>query len=341
MDITQEKYNQHALVCEMYESIDALHQLYQLVEMQPATNSIIESLRETGKLMLTGEGSSRIFPAKNMRSHALQRSAGVEIHVEGSTFLKECQLDAYTLIGASNSGKTNELITLFQQLNSTGHRHIFGLTCTPDSKLSYSAKSTFLLTCGAEKAVAATKSVMAQAFYYDALLARLQAERLNINELTQGLHEVLNYPINQTYVDKVRRANTVYFAGHNNGVAEELALKTNEIIRKKSAYLPGTYLLHGIEEVISADDVIILVDVMESEIEKIDNIYRAIGTPVIAFSTKPNSFDTLPIPASGINFQTYLKLSMGWNLLAETGISMGIDLDKPIRARKVGNEYSM
>jgi len=34
----------------------------------------------------------------------------------------------------------------------------------------------------------------------------------------------------------------------NNGVAEELALKTNEITRKKSAFLEGTFAVHGIEE---------------------------------------------------------------------------------------------
>ncbi|MFT5328835.1 MAG: glucosamine--fructose-6-phosphate aminotransferase (isomerizing), partial [Planctomycetaceae bacterium] len=28
-----------------------------------------------------------------------------------------------------------------------------------------------------------------------------------------------------------------------------------------------------------------------------------------------------------------------WNVLVEVGIALGIDLDKPERARKVGNEF--
>ena len=29
----------------------------------------------------------------------------------------------------------------------------------------------------------------------------------------------------------------------------------------------------------------------------------------------------------------------GWNILVGTGVALGINLDKPQRARKVGNEY--
>jgi hypothetical protein len=32
-------------------------------------------------------------------------------------------------------------------------------------------------------------------------------------------------------------------------------------------------------------------------------------------------------------------LSAGWNILVEVGINLGINLDKPTRARKVGNEF--
>ncbi|NIA17213.1 MAG: sugar isomerase, partial [Planctomycetes bacterium] len=34
----------------------------------------------------------------------------------------------------------------------------------------------------------------------------------------------------------------------------------------------------------------------------------------------------------------YVYLSAGWNVLVEIGLALGIDLDKPQRARKVGNE---
>ena len=36
--------------------------------------------------------------------------------------------------------------------------------------------------------------------------------------------------------------------------------------------------------------------------------------------------------------QPYVFLCAGWTVLVEVGISDGINLDKPERARKVGNE---
>jgi len=35
----------------------------------------------------------------------------------------------------------------------------------------------------------------------------------------------------------------------------------------------------------------------------------------------------------------YVFLAAGWNLLVEIGLALGVDLDKPQRARKVGNEF--
>jgi glucosamine--fructose-6-phosphate aminotransferase (isomerizing) len=35
----------------------------------------------------------------------------------------------------------------------------------------------------------------------------------------------------------------------------------------------------------------------------------------------------------------FVYLAAGWNVLVEVGIRLGIDLDHPVRARKVGNEF--
>jgi glucosamine--fructose-6-phosphate aminotransferase (isomerizing) len=49
-------------------------------------------------------------------------------------------------------------------------------------------------------------------------------------------------------------------------------------------------------------------------------------------------FPTITIP-DGRQYAEYVQLAAGWNILVKTGIALGIDLDKPQRARKVGNEY--
>ena len=58
----------------------------------------------------------------------------------------------------------------------------------------------------------------------------------------------------------------------------------------------------------------------------------------MAIDTKPTPFEkTVVVPEAG-ELQNYVYLCAGWNLLVEVGISDGINLDKPNRARKVGNE---
>ena len=135
------------------------------------------------------------------------------------------------------------------------------------------------------------------------------------------------------------RASTIYFAGYNDGVAEELTLKTNEITRKKSDYLEGSYAVHGIEEVMDAKDVVFVVDPIEGEIEKFQEVLvKGVGLTVVAIADRETPFPTIRVPAAG-ELTPYLYLCAGWNLLVEIGLRMKIDLDKPQRARKVGNEY--
>jgi glucosamine--fructose-6-phosphate aminotransferase (isomerizing) len=65
---------------------------------------------------------------------------------------------------------------------------------------------------------------------------------------------------------------------------------------------------------------------------------KGVGMNIIAVSTEKSIFPTIVIP-DGDQYAEYVQLAAGWNILVETGISLGINLDKPARARKVGNEY--
>jgi len=63
-----------------------------------------------------------------------------------------------------------------------------------------------------------------------------------------------------------------------------------------------------------------------------------VGLKIIAISHRETSFPTIRIPKVD-QYDEYIQLAAGWNLLVEVGINLGIDLDKPVRARKVGNEF--
>ena len=320
----------------MYDAVDYIR------DFNPEIiRDLIDGSVEGIPLMLTGEGSSRIFPGKNAVHRQLAVGNGPLVLTESSTDLAGKSLNDFIVIGASNSGKTKELVNLFRELQNSGHRHLYGLSCNAGSVIEKHTRKTLLLETGKELAVAATKSVVAQALFYDAiLLDRHKDFDINTEQMSAHFEQALDTQINRSIINAVCNADIVYFAGYNNGVAEELTLKTNEIIRKRAAFLPGTYLLHGIEEIVSPNDIIIMVDAYPDEFEKIKKVYsESIGTTVIVFSEYSTPFDTVRIPAVSVPFHdTYVKLAAGWNLLVEAGIQLGIDPDKPVRARKIGNE---
>jgi glucosamine--fructose-6-phosphate aminotransferase (isomerizing) len=160
-----------------------------------------------------------------------------------------------------------------------------------------------------------------------------------LNDLSVKTDQALTTQIDPAITSIIQKASIIYFAGRNNGVAEELALKTNEITRKKSAFLEGTFAVHGIEEVMDKNEVLIWIDPFPAEQEKFNEcLVEGVGMRIIAVSSKQTMFPTILIPDGG-EYAEYVQLAAGWNILVETGIALGINLDKPTRARKVGNEY--
>ena len=290
--------------------------------------------------MLTGEGSSRIFPAKNAIYENLKRGSGINISTEGSTQALEYELSGFSVFGASNSGETREVIKLMMALKESGHKRLFGLTANSNTTLEKVCRRTHILGCGREDAVAATKSVIEQALFYHHLVAALYGEKWGEADITARLvEEALTAEVDPAITDALATAGTIYFAGRNNGVAEELTLKTNEITRKRSDYLEGTYAVHGIEEIMDSNDVLVWINPCDDEVEKFRKcLVDGVGIRIVAISEKETVFPTLILP-HGSHGNSYAELAAGWNLLVEAGIECGIDLDKPERARKIGNQF--
>lgn len=286
------------------------------------------------RVFMTGEGASRIFPAKNMISLALQKRSPWHICTEGARQAAEYDLKDFIVMGASASGRTRELTGLFEKLKREKIT-AYGIT-TAGSRLAEIADHFIPLMSGPEKATAATKSVVEQALLYQSLLRG--DEWKNQGRAADLCDDILAQTIAPEIVDLLKGAPVIYFSGRNNGVAEELALKTNEIAHKMSSYLEGTYALHGIEEVMQKGEVVVVVEPFKEEIEKYREVLvKRAGITVIAISSYDTPFPTIKVPALE-GFNGYIQLLAGWNLLVATGLANGIDIDKTIRARKVGNE---
>ena len=218
-------------------------------------HSTAEQIGRIGRLLMTGEGSSRLFPAKNAIACARRQGWPLSLQTEAGLQAQEYDLAEWAVFGLSNSGRTAEVIGLFEQLQQAEHPCKFSLTAHADTKLESLATTGYVLTCGEEHAVAATKSVIEQALFLHALLERAAGKSglaAGLSELADSVGDALAAPIEPSLVDRIAGAETIYWAGRNDGVAEELTLKTNEITRKPADFLEGTYAVHGIEEVMNA-----------------------------------------------------------------------------------------
>jgi len=335
MNLKDPKYSNFALVQEMMQTVEVVKKFD-----QNQTRAIAEEIRATGKLFLTGEGSSRIFPAKHAIRKAMNWGLGFSIFTDGSRQSAQYDLSKFAVFCASNSGRTKEVVQLAKNLAAIGNKKRYGLSANQDTLLEKECTRTFVLNCGWEQAVAATKSVIEQALFYESILWNIRGidKTRDCLQLASLLEKVMTMSISKEIVDIAAKAPTIYFAGYNDGVAEELTLKTNEITRKKSDYLEGTYAVHGIEEVMDANDVVFVIDPIEAEIRKFQEVLQqGVGLKVIAIAERDTPFATIRVPSAG-EMNPYLFLCAGWNLLVEIGVATGINLDKPERARKIGNE---
>ena len=335
MNLKEKKYGQFALVREMMETPGIIRSF-----SADASRPFVKALKKKKGLFLTGEGSSRLFPAKRAIFSSLKKGFVMPVMTEGCTQSLDYNLRDFAVFAASNSGQTKEVIRLVTALKKKKHDAVFGLTANKNTRLEEFADAAHVLGCGKEDAVAATKSVVEQALFYDSLLRNLRGEKMaGLKKASELAEEVLTAKIDKKIISMVTNADMVYFAGRDNGIAAELALKTNEITRKKSAFLEGTFALHGIEEVMNENEVLIWVDPFEHDHDKfMECIVKGAGVNVIAIAREKTIFPTIVIP-DGRDFAEYMQLMAGWNILVETGIALKIDLDHPRRARKVGNEY--
>lgn len=336
MNLKEVKYSKYALVQEMLDTIDVVKNFN-----PEQTKEMAEKIESVGKLLLTGEGSSRIFPAKNAIRKALTWGLDISITTDGSRQSSQYDLSEFAVFCASNSGRTKEVVLLAKKLAEIGNENRFALSANKGTLLEKVCQETFILTCGWEQAVAATKSVIEQALFYESILWHINKKNTEsiCSELAAKIEKALTMQIEPSIIEAATKAPTIYFAGYNDGVAEELTLKTNEITRKKSDFLEGTYAVHGIEEVMDKNDIVFVIDPIDDEIEKFqDVLIEGVGLTIVAIADRDTPFTTIRVPNAG-EMNPYVYLSAGWNLLVEIGLALGINLDKPERARKVGNEF--
>src|SRR6056297_2110919 len=100
------RYNRYALCREMLETAQVVASFDR--------SAVTEHLPASEKVLLSGEGSSRIFPAKRLMSHAFREGWRHHLVTEGAFQAREYDLSDFHVHVASNSGKTAEGVALLR-----------------------------------------------------------------------------------------------------------------------------------------------------------------------------------------------------------------------------------
>src|SRR5438477_11865217 len=125
MNLTEATYTSFGLVRDMMATPDVVATF--AADQAKETAKAIQSV---GRLLLTGEGSSRIFPAK----HAIMQARGfnwpIQLHTESARQAQEYDLSNWAVFAACNSNKNSEVIALFRDLHHKRHRNLYALCAT-------------------------------------------------------------------------------------------------------------------------------------------------------------------------------------------------------------------
>jgi len=312
------------------------------------TENIAEEIGNS-RIIFTGMGSSLIFPGNQAKNRALKFNLTnkVEVFFASDLFQFTDFSDTYIFL-CSNSGKTKEVILLLEHAQKYGAKCI-GLTAVADSILAQRADKKIILTCGFEKGVAATKSVVEQGLVYDSLIFHLaKNQRKNVdfdqlkNELNlaaEAVEKNINAKVNEQLLQVLADAKYYFIVGLENGVAEEITLKAYEISRKMALFFPDTHIVHGPEEAIEEGCAIIFdPSSFQDYISDFEKFSGKTNCTLIGIG-EDNLISGLKVEVNE-TFKNYCLLSGGWGLLRNVGNKMGIDIDHPVKASKVGNPFN-
>lgn len=329
----------YGLVKDMAQTVEVIKKFNPSVVCAIANNAV-----KYKKIYFAGEGSSILFPAgrtvyqskfNSQREWFFNGAREIELI---ASKLNDNLEDVFFIL-LSNSGNTSETVDLAKKLIDLGHKGWSAITAHRGSVLDTLAPTSCTLSSGEEHAVAATKSVIEQALICHAIFSIVEKVKFpDMALLAEKFCEQLETPIPQKISKQLLNGGTLYFAGPSYGVISELALKSAEIVRSRAISLPGTFCMHGIEEVMEKIDVLILCGSFEKEEQKIKEFIQDVANvEVISISENSSIFMNIIIPEIDDSIKPYIELAAGWNLLLSAGLQMKHDIDNPIRARKVGN----
>ena len=300
------------------------------------------------RVIFTGMGSSVLFPAKQAKSRAFELNISNRVEeFFASDLLSYDDFSGTYVFLCSNSGMTKETILLLEHIKKNKAKYT-AVTAVPDSILAKRCEEKIIMQCGFEKGVAATKSVIEQGLILDSLvlnLAKNQGKKVDFGKIkiyarlaSKSIFRNIDINVPNSMSDALAKASSIYFIGRKTGVADEITLKAHEIARKNAFFYPDTHIVHGIEESIESNPIVLFEpSKFKNFIGDFRDFSKRINSSLYGIDSK-RLIDGVKIKSIRY-FENYCLLAAGWGLLRNIAKKQNINMDKPKKAVKVGNPY--
>ncbi len=235
---------------EIFEQPDALTRL--LARADAALAPVAHAARTCAFAVLAARGSSD--NASIYGKYLLEGQAGIPTALAAPSLYTlygaPPRLAGALVVGVSQSGAAADVIAVLEAGRRQGAATL-AITNTPDSPITRAAKHVLLLEAGAERALAATKTVTAQCAAYVALAANISnrpALKQQLAGLPDHAHEVLALEpqiasLVESFVNDTRAV--VIGRGYTYGAAHEIALKLKETCFIAAQAYSAADFLHG------------------------------------------------------------------------------------------------
>ncbi len=274
---------------------------------------LVAALRAGPPVLLVAEGSSRLMPGGFAQVLARRLGLHGRLAACGGREAQRLDLSQVRVLLASNSGRSREPLAAAAKLKPLA---LVGVAGGPMTTLG---GPTRVLLPRPEVAIAATASVYAQVLTVAEAVCTAAGGTVPLDRLRRGATAALA-PVTQG------AAKRLFWCGGEDGLADELALKTAETTGLPGFACPGTMALHGVEELWMEGDVVL--DLGLGAEDAADLARRAAATPAkVQRLAALAEDDWAPLD----------RLCGGWMLLAALAAVVGRDPAVPLRARKVGN----
>ncbi|MEM9969612.1 MAG: SIS domain-containing protein [Pseudomonadota bacterium] len=323
------------MACEIAEMPEAVARLA-TPDARRASKSVAAELRRLSPAALVTVARGSSDHAATYLSYAVQSVLGIPVASIGpsiqSVYGKTLEMDGLAAIAISQSGGSEDITALCRSFTGGGGR-VIALTNTPNSPLASAASHVIDIAAGPENAVAATKSFMNSVVAGLWLVADWAGDQHLVDALEalpDRMHKASDSAALRDVEDLLSdaRQTVVIARGAGLGIAQEVALKLQEVCAIQALAYSAAEVLHGPSALLNEGYPVIALTTgaKDGMAQALDQLPRQ-GARVLALPGRNGTGHGLVDPL--------LDLQPLYSLAERLSVRRGYDPDAPPHLKKV------